>query len=91
MHVIQICPDLKKRDFVTCGYLKANILENLVHFCGHGLAPIFARANGMIQQKRDVMALVNVLAHLATIVADIHTASIREDRTALDSASGQTG
>jgi len=68
--VVQIGADLDEGDFIARRDLKADVLENVIHLSCDDRTPILARTNNVVQQKRDIMAFVDVLAHLATMVAD---------------------
>src|SRR5882757_9312307 len=63
VHVILIRTYLEKLDLVTCLYVQADIPENLIHIRINNSSAVLRRENEMIQQDRDVMALVDIAAH----------------------------
>ena len=67
MHVVAVRPDLKERDLVTLADLQACLLELLIHRLAEDYSPVLRRADDVVHQYRDVMALVDELAHARSL------------------------
>ena len=63
VNVILIRADLKKLDLVACLYAKADTPSSLIHFRINDRTAVLRRKHQMIQQYRDIVALVDIAAH----------------------------
>ena len=63
VNVILIRADLKKLDLVACLYVKADTPSSLIHFRINDRTAVLRRKHQMIQQYRDIVALVDIAAH----------------------------
>ena len=63
MHMVTVRTDLEKRDFVAGGDLQADLSEDCVYIAIENNAPILRGSNRVIEQCRNVVALVNIGAH----------------------------
>ena len=61
--MVTVRPDLQERDLVAGGDLQADLPKNRVHIAVEDNTPVLGRADRVIQQDRDVVALVNIGAH----------------------------
>jgi len=62
MHVILIRADLDVAQFVALFDFKADVLERVLCFLREHFPAVFHRTDQVIEKKRDIMALVGVLA-----------------------------
>ena len=63
MNMVLVGTNLQKLHLIPICNLKTDLLQYLVHLWIENRSPIFRRKHQVIQQYRDVVALVNVLAH----------------------------
>ena len=67
MHVVFVRADLKERDLVALADLQARLFELLIHRLAEDHPPVLRRADDVVHQHRDVMALVDELAHARSL------------------------
>ena len=67
MHVVAVRANLKERDLVALADLQARLLELLIHGLAEDHPPVLRRADDVVHQHRDVMALVDELAHARSL------------------------
>ena len=65
--MILVGADLDERDLVPLADLQTRLLEFLVDLRREDDPPVLGRADEVVQQDRDVMALVDELAHPHTL------------------------
>jgi hypothetical protein len=63
MNMVLVSTDLKKRNLVAQGNLKADLLKHLVNIGVEDRPPIFGAANNMVQKNRNIVALANECTH----------------------------
>ena len=63
MRMILICPYLQKPYLIPLGDFQTDFLELLVNGRREDRPPVLRRADDVIHQYRDVMTLVDELAH----------------------------
>src|ERR1051325_5869685 len=68
MHVVFVGANLQKRDLVAFANPHANFFEFLVYLRAKHYAAVLGWTNDVVQQYRDVMALVDEAAHSSSIL-----------------------
>ena len=61
--MIRVGSDLQERDFIAIADVEAGCLEYSVHRIRDHRAAVLGRTDQMIKQRRNIVCLVNVLAH----------------------------
>ena len=67
MHMISIRANLQKFHLVALFNLYARLLQHLVNFAIYYRSPILRRKYQVIHQHRDIVALVDILAHPSSL------------------------
>ena len=68
MHVVFVGADLQKRNLIAFADLEANLFELLVYFLAKYHSAVLGWTNDVVQQYRNVMALVDEAAHSSSIL-----------------------
>jgi hypothetical protein len=63
VNVVTLCSNFQKSDFITLGYFKTNIFQQLIDFFGDYKPSILGDEHEMIHQQRDIMIFSNKLTH----------------------------
>ena len=64
--MVFVRPDLQERDLVPVADVEADALEDRLHLIGDDRAPVLGRADRVVEQRGDVVTLVDVFAHANT-------------------------
>ena len=78
MDMVAICADLDKHEIIPHCNLQTDISERPVHFGREYRSPILGGAHDMIQQARNVMATMNMLAHTPEYIISTRQAAGNE-------------
>ena len=61
--MVEICTDLDEMYFVALLDLQADVFQCLLDGCSKGFSPVFHGTDQVIEEKRFVMTLENVITH----------------------------
>ena len=67
MNMILVSSNLQKAHFVPLCNRQAHFLDHSINILVKNRPPVFRSKNQMVEQNRDIVALVDVLAHRSTI------------------------
>ena len=67
VHVVPVGPDLQKRDVVPGGNVQADVPKGRVHLGGEHRPAILRRTDQMVEQEGDIVAPVDVFAHVPSL------------------------
>ena len=65
--MVAVRPDLKERDLVAVTDVEADLLERPLDLVRDHRAAVLGRADGMVEQGRDVVPLVEKVAHTHSV------------------------
>ena len=68
MHMVFVGSHLKKRNFIAFADFHANLFELLIYFGAKYHAAVLGWTNDMVQQYRNIMALVDEATHSSSIL-----------------------
>ena len=72
MNMILICSDLQKLHLIPFPNFKADFLEHSINLLVKYSPSVFRGKNQVVEQNRNIVAFVDILAHSSTI---LHAAS----------------
>ena len=81
MHMVFISADLNERYLVAFADFQTCFFEFLVNFFCKDYSPVFGRADDVVQQQRDIVTLMDILAHSASISQQAAGNMTRRDST----------
>lgn len=67
MHMVFVSANLDERYLVAFADFQTGLFELLVNFPAKDYSPVLGRTDNVIEQQRDIMTLMDILAHSASI------------------------
>jgi len=80
MDVIAVCSDLQERDLVAVADVQADTPQNGLYLLGDDRPAVLGRTNGVVKQRRDIVPLVDKVAHTFTVYRTSARAASRQIR-----------
>ena len=71
VHVVLVCPNFHEQDFVGFRNIIADLFQRLLNCLGENLASVLGRANEVVEEKGDVVRLMDMLAHAVMLSVDV--------------------